>query len=199
LARASAAALALLDAFAGESPPLKKYFDPDFVTTTFPPTAFPLMGEVVTGSPSLKALDPLMIPEIDPSGDCFHLEMTGTPRGAADAEAGADLVESSSPPNPNNETVGRPATGVTAGLLVSFDLTGATLSSPPPNPNKGMEGRPFTGGTATFDLLACLDLAARASSAFFFASSCACFLSSAMRCFSAKAACRASSCLAFLA
>jgi len=195
----------LLDAFAGASPPLKKYLDPDFVTTTFPPTAFPLMGEVVTGSPSLKALDPLMTPEMDPSGDCFHLEMTGTPRGAAEVAAGADLSGSSPPPNPNNEMVGeRPVTGAAAacGLLACLDLTGAgaTLSSPPPSPNKEIVGdRLFTGATgaaSALGLLACLALAARAafaSSAFFFASSCACFFSSAMRCFSANAACRASS------
>eukprot|EP00986_Skeletonema_menzelii_P015257 scaffold11371_cov129-Skeletonema_menzelii.AAC.4 len=68
--------------------------------------------------------------------------MTGTPRGAAVIEAGADLSDSSPPPNPNNEMVGRPATGATSGL----DLTGAggAVSSPPPSPNREIVGRPIT-------------------------------------------------------
>jgi hypothetical protein len=41
------------------------------------------MGEVVIGSPSLKALEPLITPVIDPSLSCRHLEIVGTPPGAA--------------------------------------------------------------------------------------------------------------------
>ena len=58
--------------------------------TTAPPTAVPLMGDVVTGSPSLNAADPVITPVIDPSRACFHFDMTGTPRGGA---VDTDLVE----------------------------------------------------------------------------------------------------------
>lgn len=73
------------------------------VVTTVPPTALPLMGEVVTGSPSLNELLPEITPVIEPSRACFHLEITGTPRGAAvDVDDVVETVESDlSPPNPN--------------------------------------------------------------------------------------------------
>ncbi len=59
------------------------------MVTTVPPTALPLIGEVVIGSPSLNFPDPEITPVIDPSRACFHFDMTGTPRGAVEA----DLVE----------------------------------------------------------------------------------------------------------
>ena len=63
------------------------------------------MGEVVTGSPSLNALDPEITPVIEPSRACFHLEMTGTPLGAAvdtgGVETGAAPESDLPPPNPN--------------------------------------------------------------------------------------------------
>lgn len=61
------------------------------------------MGEVVTGSPSLNELLPEITPVIEPSRACFHLEITGTPRGAAvDVDDVVETVESDlSPPNPN--------------------------------------------------------------------------------------------------
>ena len=81
------------------------HLDPDLVDTTVPPAALPLMGEVVTGSPSLNALDPEITPVIEPSRACFHLEMTGTPRGAVETDS-VDTVEESPesdlpPPKPN--------------------------------------------------------------------------------------------------
>jgi len=78
----------------------RKYFDPEAVCTTIPSPAFPLMGEVVMNSPSSKLGDPLMLPAMDPSLFCFHLEIVGTPRGAAD-EFGL-TVRSLSPPNTPN-------------------------------------------------------------------------------------------------
>jgi len=50
-------------------------------------------------SPSSKLGDPLMLPAMDPSLFCFHLEIVGTPRGAAD-EVG--LTVRLSPPNTPN-------------------------------------------------------------------------------------------------
>ena len=72
-------------------PPSKKYFEPDSVVTTVPPTALPLIGDVVIGSPSLNLPDPEITPVIEPSRPCFHFDMTGTPRGA---ELEDELVES---------------------------------------------------------------------------------------------------------
>ena len=66
------------------------------------------MGDVVTGSPSLNAADPLITPVIEPSRACFHFEMTGIPRGGAvdvdlvETVKEASLLDSDfSPPNPN--------------------------------------------------------------------------------------------------
>ena len=69
------------------------HLDPDLVVTTLPPTALPLIGEVVIGSPFLKDPDPLMIPVMEPSLSCLHFEIVGTPPGAVDPVA--ELVESS--------------------------------------------------------------------------------------------------------
>ena len=80
------------------------HLDPDFVVTTVPPTALPLIGEVVTGSPSPNALEPEITPVIEPSRACFHFEITGTPRGAAVDVEDVDAVLASDlppPPNPN--------------------------------------------------------------------------------------------------
>lgn len=76
--------------------------------TTVPPAAVPLMGDVVTGSPSLNAGEPVIIPVIEPSRACFHFEMTGIPRGGAvDVDLVATVEDESlldsdfAPPNPN--------------------------------------------------------------------------------------------------
>ena len=103
----------------------KKYLEPDFVLTTVLLFASPTIAEVVTGSPSLNALDPLIKPEILLSlGLNFHFEIVGTPRGALAAGAvlammgasGADslVAAGAPPPIPNNEKVGRPFTGGTS-------------------------------------------------------------------------------------
>ena len=79
------------------------YLDPDLVETTVPPTALPFMGDVVTGSPFLNALDPEILPVIEPSRSCLHWDMTGTPRGAT-LDAVVETVGASSdfpPPKPN--------------------------------------------------------------------------------------------------
>jgi hypothetical protein len=81
------------------------HLDPDLVVTTAPPTALPVMGDVVTGAPSSNAGLPEITPVIEPSRACFHLDMTGTPRGALEAGV-AEAVEESPesdlpPPNPN--------------------------------------------------------------------------------------------------
>jgi len=102
----------------------KKYLDPDLVLTTELLVAAPTIVEVVTGSPSLKAPDPLMNPDTAPSSSSFHLEMVGTPRGAlAAAAGGADPASGAAP--------------------------AACLGAPPPSPNSEMVGRPLTGGTLT--------------------------------------------------
>mmetsp|Transcript_12873 Transcript_12873/g.16920 ORF Transcript_12873/g.16920 Transcript_12873/m.16920 type:complete len:256 (-) Transcript_12873:184-951(-) len=105
---------------AGAFAPSKKYLDPEDVCTTVPPTPSPVIGEVVTASPSPKLGESKILPEMDPSRFCFHPVIVGTPRGAADAfgwtGAGAVLVGAAfatgfSPdwgcPNPNKERVGR--------------------------------------------------------------------------------------------
>ena len=118
----------------------KKYLEPDLVRTTVPPTAFPAMGEVVTGAPSWKALEPLMNPDTVPSPFSFHLLRVGTPRGAmgaffaggaffatgaffagGGARAGAVFSSFDSagapPPSPNSEKVGRGPAGLGASSL----------------------------------------------------------------------------------
>ena len=93
--------------------------------------ASPTIADVVTGSLSLNAVEPLMKPEMDLSGLSFHFEIVGTPRGALDVfatlsvgvlafdavvvAAGSDLASGvTPPPNPNNENVGLPLTGGTS-------------------------------------------------------------------------------------
>mmetsp|Transcript_5123 Transcript_5123/g.7034 ORF Transcript_5123/g.7034 Transcript_5123/m.7034 type:complete len:137 (+) Transcript_5123:32-442(+) len=65
----------------------KKYLDREEVSTTVPPIASPVMGEVVTTSPSLKFGDPVIEPTIEPSLFCLHFLIVGTPLGAT-ARAG---------------------------------------------------------------------------------------------------------------
>jgi len=67
----------------------RKYLEPEPVWTTAPPLASPLIGEVVTASPSSKAGEPEMKPEIEPSRFCFQPEIVGTPLGATLTLAGA--------------------------------------------------------------------------------------------------------------
>jgi len=72
----------------------KSHLEPDPVFTTAPPIASPLIGDVVTGSPSSNDGDPDIMPETEPSLFCLHFDMTGTTLGAADtsgAELGAPL------------------------------------------------------------------------------------------------------------
>ncbi len=76
----------------------KKYLDPDRVTATDPATASPFRGDVVIASPSLNALEPVMIPDTEPSRFCFHLERTGTPFGTSAALGLVGASFSSSPP-----------------------------------------------------------------------------------------------------
>ena len=56
----------------------------------------------MTGSPSRNELDPDITPVIDLSRACFHLEMTGTPRGA-EVDTGVETGGASdlSPPKLN--------------------------------------------------------------------------------------------------
>jgi hypothetical protein len=85
---------------------------------------FPFAIElVVTLSPSLKALDPEIIPVMDPSTFFFHLDIVGTPRGAVrvcaifcgGAFLGAGKSSSTAPkPKPNNEKVARGLAFLTA-------------------------------------------------------------------------------------
>ena len=101
-------------------------------------SATPAIPDVVTGSPSLNAVEPLIKPEMDLSGLSFHFEIVGTPRGAlavfatltvgllafGAVVAGSDFgSEVTPPPNPNNENVGRPLTGGTStGVALATDL-----------------------------------------------------------------------------
>mmetsp|Transcript_13564 Transcript_13564/g.18960 ORF Transcript_13564/g.18960 Transcript_13564/m.18960 type:complete len:255 (-) Transcript_13564:1644-2408(-) len=115
----------------GAFAPSKKYLDPEDVCTTVPPTPSPVMGDVVTASPSPKFGEPKILPEIDPSRFCFHPVMVGTPRGAADAFctgtgagavlAGATLATGLSTdwgcPKPNKERVGRGSDFSAGGFL----------------------------------------------------------------------------------
>ena len=55
-----------------------------------------MIAEVVTDSPSLYAFDPEIIPVIDPSAFCLHLDKVGTPLGALEACCGAADASSSS-------------------------------------------------------------------------------------------------------
>ena len=103
------------------------HLDPDLVLTTELVEADPAIAEVVTGSPSLNALDPLMKPEIVSSLLSFHLESVGTPRGAlTDAVVFTVAVSAlvslvvAPPPNPNNEKVGRGADGLGGSSSCSF-------------------------------------------------------------------------------
>ena len=117
----------------------RKYLEPDFVLTTVLLLTSPTIAEVVTGSPSLNALDPLMKPEILFSlGSSFHFEIVGTPRGALatgavfamiGASGGVSLVAAGAPPPiPNNEKVGRPLTGGTS-TISGFFFGGAFFAA----------------------------------------------------------------------
>ena len=75
----------------------KPHLDPEEVLTTVPPTTFPEIGDVVTNSPCLNDDEPDMLPEIDPSTFCFHLDSTGTPFGALDDVLGDSSCVSSCP------------------------------------------------------------------------------------------------------
>lgn len=59
----------------------KKYRlpDPVFMRPPFTPLR---TGDVVISVPLRKPLELLILPEIEPSGFCFHWEITGTPAGA---------------------------------------------------------------------------------------------------------------------
>ena len=133
------------------------------LTTDLLPAA-PASADVVTGEPLLKLGEPLMKPEIEPSGFCFHLEMVGTPRGAvaafatlsvgvfalalgaAAAVTGVSVVPFGEPPIPNRENVGRPLTGGTSmGVSLTtgaFFATGFLAT--------GFFGAAFLGMDATF-------------------------------------------------
>jgi len=95
--------------------------------------AFPTIADVVTGSFSLNAVEPLMKPEMDLSGFSFHFEIVGTPRGAL-----ADFATLS---------VGDLAFGA---LSASASADFSSAVTPPPNPNNENVGFPLTGGTSTF-------------------------------------------------
>jgi len=100
--------------------------------------ASPTIADVVTGSPSLNAVVPLMKPEMDLSGFSFHFEIVGTPRGALAAFLFPTL------------SVGLLAFGA---VVASFDAFGSGVT-PPPNPNNENVGFPLTGGTSTRAALA---------------------------------------------
>ena len=162
---------------------LKKYFEPDLVCTTDPPTALPTIGEVVTGAPSSKLLEPLMNPEMVLSLFKDHLLIFGTPRGAVGAAFFAGgaatavfgAVESSfGSPSPNNENVG---------------LGRARL---------GVVGTSSLGRIC-LGLEACCCFCRSISSCLWYRSNSTCFLFSALSLLSSSRASRASSEACFLA
>ena len=86
------------------------YFEPEPVCTTLPLAISPfLISDVVIASPSSKAEDPEIKPDIEPSRFSRHLETVGTPLGATLAlEAGlvdANFAFSFFWPKPKREIV----------------------------------------------------------------------------------------------
>ena len=104
----------------------RKYLDPEPVCTTVPAAASPLMGDVVTDSPSSNAGDPVMKPEIEPSRFCVHWFRVGTPLGATAATVFATFAGAGA------------EGGVAAGL------------APPPNPPKRLMLAPGAAFSTAF-------------------------------------------------
>jgi len=91
---------------------MRPYLEPVAVTTTEPPIASFITGDVKIVSPFENDEDPEIMPDIVPSGFCVHSTSVGTPLGA-DEIADENFLNGSSSVSPN---LNRPNDIVAPGL-----------------------------------------------------------------------------------